>query len=65
MSPLLAKAGSKRPLLALLAILALGALLIGGSYASMFFSRKLFLEDFNAMNGYYKQALFLTGKGDS
>lgn len=62
-SPILAKAGSKRPLLALLAILALGALLIGGSYASMFFSRKLFLEDFNAMNGYYKQALFLTGKG--
>jgi hypothetical protein len=50
--------------LALLAVLALGALLVGGSYASMFFSRKLFLEDFNAMNGHYKQALFLTGKGD-
>ena len=64
MSPLHAKAGSKRPLLAFLAVLALGALLIGGSYASMFFSRKLFLEDFNAMNGYYKQALILTGKGD-
>lgn len=64
MSPLPAKTGSNRPLLALLAVLVLGALLIGGSYASMFFSRKLFLEDFNAMNGYYKQALFLTGKGD-
>jgi len=34
----------------------------GGSYASLFFSRKLFLEDFNAMNNYYKQTLFLTGK---
>ena len=63
-SPLPANAGSKRPLLALLALLSLVALLIGGSYASMFFSRKLFLEDFNAMNGYYKQALFLTGKGE-
>lgn len=64
-SPLPAHTGYKRPLLlGLFAILALGALLIGGSYASMFFSRKLFLEDFNAMNGYYKQALFLTGKGD-
>lgn len=63
-SQLPAKTDSKRPILTLLAILALGAVLIGGSYASMFFSRKLFLEDFNAMNGYYKQALFLTGKGD-
>lgn len=63
-SPLHAKAGGKRPVLALLAILVLGSLLIGGSYASMFLSRKLFLEDFNAMNGHYKQALFLTGKGD-
>lgn len=63
-APLPAKTGSQRPLLAFLAVLAFGALLIGGSYASMFFSRKLFLEDFNAMNGFYKQALFLTGKGD-
>lgn len=63
-SPQIEKAGIKRPILALVAVLALGALLVGGSYASMFFTRKLFLEDFNAMNGYYKQALFLTGKGD-
>lgn len=59
-----AKTGSKRPILALLAVLSLGALLIGGSYASIFFTRKLFLEDFNAMNSSYKQALFLTGKGN-
>lgn len=37
---------------------------LGGSYASNFFTRKLFLEDFNAMNTFYKQTLFLTGKGE-
>ncbi len=47
--------------------LALGALVLvaiagGGSYASAFFTRKIFLEDFNAMNHFYKQTLFLTGK---
>ncbi|OYQ39435.1 hypothetical protein CHU94_18900 [Rhodoferax sp. TH121] len=36
--------------------------LVGGSYASAFASRKVFLEDFNVMNGFYKQTLFLTGK---
>ncbi len=36
----------------------------GGTYASNFFTRKLFLEDFNAMNDAYKQTLFLTGKGE-
>jgi hypothetical protein len=39
-------------------------MVVGGSYASAFFSRKLFLEDFNAMNNYYKQTLFLTGKNE-
>jgi hypothetical protein len=48
---------------------ALGALLIltdlvGGSYASMFFTRKAFMEEFNAMNHFYKQTLFLTGKNE-
>jgi tetratricopeptide (TPR) repeat protein len=38
------------------------ALLIGGSYGSNFFSKKFYLEDFNAMNNYYKQALFFTGQ---
>jgi len=40
------------------------AIIAGGSYASNFFTRKLFLEDFNAMNNYYKQTLFLTGKNE-
>ena len=39
-------------------------LTLGGGYASILFTRKLFLDDFNVMNGYCKQALFLTGKGD-
>ena len=37
--------------------------LIGGFYAASFFSKKFFVEDFNAMNKYYKQALFETGQG--
>jgi Protein of unknown function (DUF2892) len=44
------------------AAILLATLLAGGSYASIFFSRKFFLEDFNAMNHFYKQTLFLTGK---
>lgn len=47
-----------------LAGVALLAVLVGGSYASQFFTRKLFLEDFNAMNDHYKQTLFLTGKNE-
>lgn len=35
---------------------------IGGSYASIFFSKKFFLEDYTAMNQFYKQALFYTGQ---
>ena len=53
-----------RPVLVALAAFLLAALVVGGAYGSMFFSRKLFLEDFNSMNAHYKQALFLTGKGD-
>lgn len=44
------------------AAVVLAALIAGGSYASAFFTRKFFLEDFNAMNHFYKQTLFLTGK---
>ena len=58
------KPGHRRPLLFGLVVVALLALAAGGSYASIFFTRKLFLEDFNAMNEHYKQTLFLTGKGD-
>ena len=47
-----------------LTIVVLLAAVVGGSYASNFFTRKLFLEDFNAMNDHYKQTLFLTGKAE-
>ncbi|HAR99914.1 MAG TPA: hypothetical protein DEA89_00830 [Candidatus Moranbacteria bacterium] len=36
--------------------------LFGGIYASVFFTKKIFVEDFNAMNGFYKQTLFETGQ---
>lgn len=45
-------------------ILLFGLLLIGGSYGSNFFSKKLFLEEYNTMNTYYKQALFYSGNAD-
>jgi hypothetical protein len=48
--------------LTVLAAVVLLAALLGGSYASIFFSRKFFLEDFNVMNNFYKQTLFMTGK---
>jgi len=35
---------------------------VAGSYYSDFFTRRLFLEDFNVMNNYYKQTLFNTGQ---
>lgn len=57
-----AKPLSKLGLTAALIILAL--LLAAGSYGSDFFSRKFFLDDFNQMNNYYKQTLFLTGQQD-
>jgi hypothetical protein len=50
--------------LPVLAGVALVAVLVGGSYGSHFMTRKLFLEDFNAMNDHYKQTLFLTGKNE-
>lgn len=59
-----AKQSRNRPILFGLAVVLLLALAAGGCYASIFFTRKLFLEDFNSMNEHYKQALFLTGKGD-
>lgn len=34
----------------------------GGSYGSSFFTKKIFVEDFNAMNNNYKQTLFNTGQ---
>jgi len=45
-------------LLSVLAVL----ILVTGTYASITITRKKFLEDFNRINGYYKQTLFLTGQ---
>jgi hypothetical protein len=47
-----------------LAVVVLLVEIVAGSYASNFVTRKLFLEDFNAMNDHYKQTLFLTGKNE-
>ena len=46
------------------AVLALVGAVVGGSYASAMFTKKFFLEDFNAMNHFYKQTLFFTGKAE-
>jgi hypothetical protein len=56
--------GAKSPGKAKAAIAAvlLVVLAAGGSYASYTFTRKLFLEDFNAMNDPYKKTLFQTGR---
>lgn len=37
-------------------------LAVGGSYASNFFTKKIFLDDYSRMNNYYKQTLFYTGQ---
>lgn len=39
-------------------------ILIGGSYASMFFTKKIFIEDFSVMNNVYKQTLYNTGQNN-
>ena len=45
-------------------VLALVGAVVGGSYASAMLTKKFFLEDFNAMNHFYKQTLFFTGKAE-
>ena len=45
-------------------VLMLIAAIFGGSYASHFFTRKVFLQDFSAVNHDYKQTLFMTGKNE-
>lgn len=43
-------------------ILLFAVTFIAGVYFSIFFTKKIFLEDFNKMNQYYKQTLFFTGQ---
>ncbi len=47
----------------LAAITGLLVVAAAGAFASDFFSRKFFLEEYNAMNNFYKQTLFQTGQG--
>ena len=35
---------------------------VAGGYASNFFTKKIFIEDYNQMNQHYKQTLFFTGQ---
>lgn len=50
--------------LRVLAFLILLGAIVGGSYASAVFSKKIFMEDFMAMNHHYKQTLFMTGQAE-
>lgn len=43
-------------------IVLISIILFGGAYASMFFSKKIFIEDFSTMNNVYKQTLYNTGQ---
>lgn len=43
-------------------IVALFLLLVGGGYFSNFLTKKIFIEDYNNFNQYYKQTLFFTGQ---
>jgi hypothetical protein len=58
------RVGAKPPTKALLGAVGLGlvAVAVLGGYSSIFLTEKIFLEDFNAMNRFYKQALFFTGQ---
>jgi len=58
-----AKTNSKLNSKALASLLGLSLILVGvGSVISITITKKKFLEDFNHMNGFYKQTLFLTGQ---
>lgn len=52
---------NQKKIAAFFAILFL-TILFGGAFASDFFSKKFFIEDFNLMNNDYKQTLFNTGQ---
>jgi hypothetical protein len=53
--------GTSKYVIWMMAIL-IALILSVGSYASIFFTKKLFIEDFNAMNNTYKQTLFNTAQ---
>lgn len=55
-------AAPSRGWLKLVATALLVAAVVGGSVASHVLTRQAFLADYNHMNGFYKQTLFLTGQ---
>jgi hypothetical protein len=54
--------GKIKKIYVLLLIVIFTVVAVAGIYFSIFFSKKIFLEDFNKMNNYYKQTLFSTGQ---
>jgi len=54
--------GKTKKITVIIFIILFIAIAIAGIYLSIFFSKKIFLNDFNAMNNYYKQTLFNTGQ---
>lgn len=56
------RAVKKRKLIIVIAGLIFIAIAVAGIYYSLFFTKKIFLEDYNKMNNYYKQTLFNTGQ---
>lgn len=53
--------GSSKKFIPIVTLLFL-TILFSGAYASNFFTKKIFVEDFNTMNVFYKQTLFETGQ---
>jgi hypothetical protein len=54
--------GKTKKVYVFLFIVLFAVIAVVGIYLSIFFSKKFFLNDFNAMNNYYKQTLFNTGQ---
>jgi len=54
--------GNTNKIFILIFIVLLLVIAVAGTYFSFFFSKKFFLNDFNAMNNYYKQTLLNTGQ---
>jgi len=46
----------------MIVVLVLVVIATAGSYYSVFFTKKFFLDDYSRMNNYYKQTLFYTGQ---
>jgi hypothetical protein len=54
--------GKTKKIYILLFIVLFVVIAVAGTYFSIFFSKKFFLDDYNTMNNYYKQTLLNTGQ---